>query len=686
VFSEEDAEWKDNHVLRNNITVQIGLDKNTKLSAVFARYVLLCNESTPRPLKNITVEDLEFAHCQLLDPNDTAEGAALMKHDRIKVRRNRYNDRLAENEWKRQQRDSDREYFDQLSKMATVETQEANVALLCQGSLTASLSDNTADSGSSVEGNQKVEGSQSNHASPSIAVRPQPKQPVFCHAGLVKRRCKWLYDLIQEAKLELDRRSVVTVPDELKDDGDEGRLLFADNNVPVRDRVGMPKEGEAAWVGDQGIHDVQVPMDQDMPDAKPEALHATSEEEDIIQGLHPPEEELPSRGDATKIENDEDDDNDDIKIGCDSRASILNRSPMDIDKVGAASLADETMGRDLLWVVIPDHPPEAMQLLLEYCYSNRVAQLGKEAFVESCRTTPHCRKLQGPVPPHPVTGSHPHSNKRWPNNGEPSVSYEVATATLRLAEEAKMPRLSLMCQIAAARLVRPQTALYALCLCEQSAQRHQNPLPLLRQAAVSAILHSAGSKKPLTVKSGLEFGVSSRTLGLVDGGDGDSSSAILDAIPGFGEILQDHATLVVPPLLTGTLQVVQSYQDKRGGEKRDWKAMSLASYESIDREDRKERQRERWKHRTARVEGGTKMAAVAGMDEEDMMQLDPRAFGWDAPFHRLPADYNLSLSHPSRFARLSPREGASGSNSGLGQNDAGKSSSSWEDVQRVVWR
>jgi len=98
----------------------IGLDKLTKLSAVFAAYVQFCNNTyhtttttTSHNRHNnsgmMSPSDLEFYHCQVLRGSDTAEASALMKKDRLYCRTSaKHGHRQMEAERLREQRESDR--------------------------------------------------------------------------------------------------------------------------------------------------------------------------------------------------------------------------------------------------------------------------------------------------------------------------------------------------------------------------------------------------------------------------------------------------------------------------------------------------------------------------------------------------------------------------------------------------
>jgi hypothetical protein len=170
------------------------------------------------------------------------------------------------------------------------------------------------------------------------------------------------------------------------------------------------------------------------------------------------------------------DDDDDVKM------PAARRESSDVFASGTSG------GGSLLWVTIPNHPPDAVRLLLEYCYTNRVVPLGQKAFQKACRTTGE-RDRRNPLRPFsgPVAPFHNHSSKTrgWPNDGLPTISFSVALAGIALAEEAKMDRLSLMCQVAASELIKPSNVVEALGRCTAQEKLTGNPLPLLRSAAMS---------------------------------------------------------------------------------------------------------------------------------------------------------------------------------------------------------
>lgn len=448
--------YPDHPVLSPGTTVQIGLDKPVKLCEVFKRYVDFCNEQYPS--QKVDVNDLEFYHTQLLNGHDTAEVAALMKNDRISVRREQSNERLDEEVWNRLQREIDQLYFRQLRDMIPIAEYNftslpdfADVVLDCRHSLI-----------------------------------PDSVSSIYCHSFMICKRCPWLNRMILAARQEQARSSVVTLPN-IKGVEDD------DHSVEL-------------------VHHNKI----DLPDVS------------LM---------------AAKIENDDED---------------LNEGN---------SLAAQTQNAsNILWIEINDHPPEAIKILLEYCYTNRVENVGYEAFLHSCRTKPQYKKMQGPVPPF--------SQRRWPNNGEPTITFDVAIAGIRLAEEANMPRLSLMCEIAAAQLVDHSNAVDALVLCEEQRQLSGNALSRLRKATMELVLISY-------------------QLG------NDNLASLKDA-------LKTKSSLLIPPLITGTMEAVEAGEKRMRHlnvssmhftEKRDWQTIIRPYFEKIDSLDAKARERERRKRR-----------------------------------------------------------------------------------------
>lgn len=435
-----------NHtILRPGITVSIGLDKTTKLSAVFQRYCDYLNEQYP--ITTIQVSDLDFVHCTVLNGNDTAETSALMKNDRIQVRKNAKDERDAEAEQHRLQREADREYFrDMRQLLDTIGSKTCDVLLDCRGKLVDEKGLNQEVLRTDVRG----------------------------HSVLLSKRCKWLGDIIQNAREELERQSVVTLPDQENQVGD-----------------GAARHPEAASMPDED--------DDDGIEALPYAPEHNEEEHNH---------------EAAEIENDDDED---VKMAKPRQESL--------------DIFSSAGSGNLLWVTIPNHAPDAVRLLLEYSYTNRVVPLGQEAFIVACRTKGDRRRpFNGPVAPY-----HNHSSRTrgWPNNGLPIVSFAVALAGVSLAEEAKMKRLSLMCEVAASQLVEPSNVVEALSRCTTQEKLTGNPLPRLRKAAMDVLLRNG-------------------QRGVVD----------ICRTPTFRRALEEKSATIVPSLLVGTMEALNPEKGK----------------------------------------------------------------------------------------------------------------------------
>lgn len=489
-------------ILKEGVVVSIGLDKSTKLGAVFRRYAEFCNEHSSMKCK-LQESELEFFHCQLLNGNDTAESSALMKNDRIKVRKERSQERQAQVEHKRMQRDSDKEYFKQLQHlMPNISViRECDVAFDCQGKV--------ADENGWAHNETKVHG----------------------NAAILSKRCKWLAERVQAARLELRQsRSVFTDPPSVSEvmnggsDYVEGFLKDGLDSNPIDFPAGHI------------VANTSSTMPEDIEDGQRTRRRGDTEDDDDdfdddeYGVLHfPAPQNRPQavvcRGGATEIE---DDDNEDDNTDIDSMgvACGIPGSP------GVRSLrANGLTTPDQLVVTLPDHPPQALKILMEYCYTNRVIILGHDAFVQACRTKPV--KPNGPVPPYS-------SARRWPNNGVPQVSFAVALAGIRLAEEAGMRRLSLMCELAASQLVSSANVVDALSACALQQALTGNPLVRLREVSMNTIL---------------QFG----------------SRSVYD-LPTFRQALEGRATSIIPTLLTGTAEAIASHDknknDKLSGQKR----------------------------------------------------------------------------------------------------------------------
>lgn len=669
----------DHPVLQVGTIVHIGLDKTTKLSAVFARYVQVCNEQCPT--HKVQVADLEFVHTHVLSTthssswsanptsnvnanNDTAESAALMKHDQVTVRRDRTMMRQEEVAFHRVQRDSDRDYFAQLRKLSTSSSAAtaawlaprpaacdvglddvfpwyADALLDCRGprmgqqqvimnpTRSADGADPTRHDYSqapppslkkshAIASYNSLDSPLSQPANKSIRDTPTPKAMesssslssfslVPCHSVLMYHRCPWLGRMIANARsaqkiqqreqaISRERNRKVgidgftTVPPEDSDNCErENGKRMADNNSDSRSNCSSSDSNALAAISDS------QQQNQDWDDDDFERMQQVQREHK--REVPPPNDNMDVVAVAAEIENDDEEQQqqpllDDIvhhggdcgivsggMVGCSNDNSI--RNPADSD----------SWPSNMIYVLVENHSPEAMTLLLEYCYSNRVVSLGCEAFVKACRTKPQYKKLQGPVPPFSLRAA------RWPENGEPVVSLAVALAGIRLAEEAQMPRFSLMCEVAASQLVADNAtaAVKALEVCGTQEQATGNSLPLLRKAAMNVVFraHHMPTSRGIT---------------------GVLSSALL----------QEQGSMLVPTLMNGTMEAVEANyfgKDARNSfanninsisvlvsataakinlpttdaEKRDWRAMASSHFERLDDIDIIERDLERRK-------------------------------------------------------------------------------------------
>jgi hypothetical protein len=541
-----------NHsILQPGSVVAIGLDKSTKLSAVFRRFCEFLNEQYPSV--QLQRSDFDFFHCDVLKGSDTAEAAALMKNDHIEVRKNRLDQREADAEAYRVQREMDRDYFQHMRLLLpdTIGSKTCDVVLDCRGKLVDEQGLNQEVLRTDVRG----------------------------HSALLTKRCKWLGGLIKTARDELERQSVVTVPEQ-ENQGADGSARFPPN-------ASMREEEE-----DDGI------------EALPYALERNEEE---------------ANRSATEIEIDDDDD-EDTKM-----PSVAQRD--------SAEFFGSSGGGNLLWVTIPNHSPDAVRLLLEYCYTNRVVPLGQQAFLKACRTKDEHRNplmpFTGPVAPY---HSYSSRTRGWPNNGLPLVSFSVALAGIALAEEANMPRLSLMCEVAASELVKPSNVVEALGRCTAQEKQTGNPLALLRKAAMSVLFENG-------------------PRGVVE----------MCRKPTFRRALEEKSASLVPSLLIGTMEAVSPENKTKNptspGSKRSLSQATKCAFEEMDRDDSFQRDMERRKRRAER--GGNSGGAGDGafIHEADDWNLETESKVRRSLLKRNPHHgvFQVSRSSPARSRESRPR-------------------------------
>jgi len=486
--------------------VSIGLDKTTKLKAVFKRYVDFCNSKSKTNSSDhseIDVQDLEFFFCQLLSENDTAETGALMKNDRVRVRKVRKAERMVEADQKRQQREADRIYFQQMRQLLpeSCPTRLADVVFDCQGKLI----DNDGR-------NQCV-----------------LRTTVRAHTSMIRKRCPWLMAIILQARQKA------------KQQFDEKKARSCD--TPDH----SPSYATAIENDDEG----------EIPNGNCQANNSSeNEEKEIGHG----EDEI---GQAAQIDMV-------VDSSSDRNVNVIIEDDDDCGHV-VSSASHQICSRpevDVLTVVLSDHSPEAVKILLEYCYTNRVVSLGHNAFVQACKTRPN--KHNGPVPPYPTT-ERPNA-KRWPNNGFPTIPFSVALAAIRLAEAAGMYRLSFMCEISAAQLVTTSNVVEALTMSTRQKVISGNDLPRLRKAAMEIILRRGRRGVSEVGRSGC-----------------------------FKKALEEERSIIVPTLLQGTMETVVHWQKAKGA-KRGFSEISHRTFKDIDREDSYKRARERNRRRQERLE------------------------------------------------------------------------------------
>ena len=535
--TEHFKDHPDHPILRPGIKVRIGLGKNTRLSAVMERYVEVCNQIRPdgssaiSSSSHIEISDLEFVYAAVLKGQDTAEQGALMKDDVVRVRQYRWEQNDRDREANRLQRESDLVYLEQMRQMVDKQSL-GNVLLDCQGP------------------------SVSNKCSAFNSQRLTTL--VWCDAALVSKRCPWLGRIIEASSAGLSStaaptersKSVVSLPEPLPYVGSPSSTI-ARNGVARVDSL-------ATGNGRRSVQDDSIPDDEDLDDHPIQVLDFAPHPSNRV-GL---QQNAVALAAAAQIE-------------CDDES---NGEGTDFDLEGKCT------------VVIPNHSSEAVKLLLEYCYTNRVVCLGHEAFRLAARTKPVPRDGKGNLPPH--------GTKRWANRGEPTLSFDLAAAAIVLAEEASIPRLSLMCEVAASHLVSQLNVIEALSLCKRTQDQWGNPLQRLRRAAMEVVFHS----KP--------FGI------------------VYDRIyknVAFKEAVEERAPLLVPALFSGTADAVEECLGKKryhSYRERDWKSALYDRFGRHDQDDKLKRAQERSRHRKSRESNSGSEEYPLIVDELDALGND----------------------------------------------------------------
>ena len=190
--------------------------------------------------------------------------------------------------------------------------------------------------------------------------------------------------------------------------------------------------------------------------------------------------------------------------------------------------------RRMLKISIPNHNPEAFKILLEFLYTNRCRSLGEKAFVstsvlqgEAELTEEDLAQLL-PGNPGPISVENddglptalldaqnqntktiwhkqvlklnksvpPYASGKWPNDGKPDVTMGDVLSTLRLAEEAKLPKLSRMCEVAATELLENNNIATVIIECGSYMEKGKE-LKILKKAAMSHLLCDKARTKNL---------------------------------------------------------------------------------------------------------------------------------------------------------------------------------------------
>eukprot|EP00986_Skeletonema_menzelii_P013340 scaffold7681_cov154-Skeletonema_menzelii.AAC.8 len=256
---------------------------------------------------------------------------------------------------------------------------------------------------------------------------------VRANSVLIAKRCKWLGQKISTAREDMRRRVEMTIPsDEVKSES---------------------KEAERSSSQSDDEEDDIVPSNP-LPAGANNNNNAVAADRVL----------------AAEIEDDEEEEDVEVDAG---------KSPS--NEQASTSRLRNVSPSNSVWITL-QHSPQAVKLLLEYCYTNRVQALGQDAFLKASKfpNPKHvgalAAKESGPVLPF--------RKHEWPDGGAPTVSLHLALAGIALAEEAHMPRFSLMCEVAASKLVDYSNVIDVLAACQTQQQQTGNRLPLLRKAAM----------------------------------------------------------------------------------------------------------------------------------------------------------------------------------------------------------
>jgi len=603
--------------------------------------------------RSVHLSDLEFVHCSRLKEDDTAETSALMKNDRIYARPSREKRRQYDAEWSSLQYKSDRNYFNEMRHLRlspqsplvnggspsplSLPKKSDELIFHCLGKVREENGYKQEVLDKNVRGYCSILIKRNPWLGRKIlATRMIKKWIIRLDNNMSKGSKNVNNDALakDDANLGLSRKrndapmaAVVRIDDEReqqasgnedhnRDDVDgEIRRVHDHDDVddddyydihPIRDNFGASrgKRGRRGRNGNQeqnvGQQLLANEVEDDDEDGNrrniPIAGVGTGAGNDYTSASI--FDAVPIEGDNLNHHRHNDSTrnfNAPVILPSDEERSVLQPSPQ--QKPLQNGIGKGTVGATLTVPLM--YPPQAVKLFLEYCYTNRVIDLGKDAFDSAFPTKDintideSTVKFAGPVSPYSssLAGSGSgirHDGKKWPKSGLPTVGFYVALDGIKLGEEANVPRFSLMCEIAASKLVSSRTVLEGLAFCEIQRGRSGNVLPLLRRSAMLSHVLGRGRK-----------GVSD-----------------LSNMPSFNRVLEEKREFVVPSLMMGAMEVMKKEgwvyngnstgngngdssisRGKKGG---DMSRRIKLAFEGMDRDDRSERMRERLKRRKER--------------------------------------------------------------------------------------
>ena len=359
-------------------------------------------------------------------------------------------------------------------------------------------------------------------ASTTTVVGPPPEVP--CHSFFLLQRCPWFREHLQVAKVAADAsrttRDASTNTDAFQGEGIEPPMEEEEkkNEEGGQPRPPSPRPYSAAVVAADAALDGEAEEEEE--EQQQQAANAADSlpfEEDwrMVERDDSPNQQRQAREDLKRPRPD----------GTDAAAEIESDDTEVLQPPEPLQLSDEPASGQTptppLRVSL-DLPVEAVQLLVEYVYTNRVVGLGLDAFVAACKTKP--THTSGPVMPFTAG-----SRRRWPNRGEPTVSFAVAAATLALADRVNLPRLALMAEVAAAQTVGSTHIVHALSLCERLRAETGTDLPRLRRACLELVLRSQRLER-----------------------------RAVWVLPSFRRELRERKQWLVPALLTGTKEALEA--------------------------------------------------------------------------------------------------------------------------------